>query len=212
MRRSYLILLFIIVFAFSCDKNNTEAALDSYIIVGDIETTISVFNDTTLYLPDMWDGIFFQIDLDSDSIYDFGFYGSYLSSQCFYSSIIRIDCLSEQNKIICNDSIKIPQILDYGDTLSFTGKWMSQKFEISGISFLCSAGGGDGIIHKYGIWRGISEKYMGLMIEKEEYVILGWIKLSVPDTEWVSSITLHAIGYKKAAYNIVYTSLPLLLN
>lgn len=191
----------LILFILACETDIEQDILDSYIIIGDQEATISVLNDTTVYPPEFSDGTFFSIDLDSDGTIDFDFYGYNRSSQCFHGSEIGIDCHSEQNRIMCYDSIQTPRILDEGDTLFCVGEWLSEKFEISGLSFVCIIGGGDGILYRDGFWRGTSEKYMGLMIEKEEYLILGWIKLSFPDTDGGTLMTLHEIGYKKAAFD-----------
>ena len=112
----------------------------------------------------------------------------------------RMDCLHDSAKVCTPDTLLSPKVMEYGDTLQGNLPWASQKFVIlsaSGYSTLC---GGDGIVYKYGDWYNLPDKYMGLLIEKKEYPVYGWVLLSIPDDDWIHSLTLHKTGWKKAAY------------
>jgi hypothetical protein len=203
------ILVFLIVgFLSSCEKNsnndNPADNLDSLLIIGEAQVKLTLL-DTTIYPSDRCDSLLYEIDIDSDGINDFQFYVYYCYSPCIYMSNMRLDCLTKNSKILTNDTIQTPEILDISDTLQSKGNWISQRFDMlstSGMSGLCD---GDGIIHTYGNWHDLTNKYIGIKIEKEDYIILGWIKLSINKTNNDFPIELHEIGYKKAAYNNVYS-------
>lgn len=204
MNKLHFLLIVIAGFLASCEKStiddNPAVSLDSLMIIGEANVNLTLF-DTTIYPADRCDSLLYKMDIDSDGINDFQFYTYYCYSPCIYMSNMRIDCLSANCKILSNDSIQSPEILELGDTLQSIGNWISQRTDMlstSGMSGLC---GGDGIIYTYGNWHDLSNKYIGLLIEKEENSILGWIKLSINKTYNDFPIVLQEIGYKKAAFS-----------
>jgi hypothetical protein len=201
--RNILILLMLasVGFVSSCQKdnqdNNSIEKLDTLLVIGDTCSSITEFD--TLILPtERDDSIVFQVDLDSNSINDFTIYFYYYESPCIYSSILGIYCLSDKNSILCNDSILSPEILEFGDTLVYSNNWVSQKFDMLIVYKDCS---GEGETHTQGNWHDLSNKYIGLMTKKDDYLIYGWINLSITRFYYYYLLELHKIGYKKAAYN-----------
>jgi hypothetical protein len=205
MKHRLIFLLILMSIIFSCENNNDnpKEQLASFVVIGDDNAEITLL-DTLISPPDRGDSVLFRIDLDSDGLEDFGFLVYYNYSPCLFFSNFRFDCLHNLAKAYTNDTIQTPDILSLGDTLSFERSWVSNKFDLLDASGMCELGGGDGIIHKYGNWFNISNQYIGLLIEKEENPIYGWIKLSVPNDDWIHSLTIHEIGNKKAAYNTRY--------
>ncbi len=206
MNKLTILTILIVGFFLSCEKNsnndNPTDNLDSLLIIGEANVNLTLL-DTTIYPSDRCDSLLYKFDIDSDGINDFQFYIYYCYSPCIYMSNMRIDCLTNNSKILTNDTIQTPEILDLGDTLQSSGNWNPGCFDMlstSGMSELCD---GDGIIHSYGNWHDLINKYIGIKIEKEDDIILGWIKLSINKTYNDFPINLYEIGYKKAAYNRV---------
>lgn len=116
---------------------------------------------------------------------------------------------------------KYPEILEVGDTLKLTGKWRSEPFSpmnppyssdpqsqppaldtsmsfhlASFFAWLCFDQNfkayWEGSL--YGNWINATNKYIGVMLEKENGVYLGWIKVSIINT---GGIVVHEMGCKK---------------
>lgn len=202
--KTKLILALIILSLFYCcekdDNNNPTEKLDAFLVVGDENASITVL-DTLITPEDRCDSIIHKIDIDFNGVDDVAFYIYYCYSPSYFGSNFRFDCLNDKIKVLTNDTIISPEILNYGDTLSFDKNWVTQNMKILSASGSSEMIGGDGTVHKYGNWFDLSDKYIGLLIENDENPIYGWIKLSVPDDDWICSLAIHEIGYKKAAYN-----------
>ncbi len=202
--KTKLILSLTILSLFYCcekeDKNNRTEELDTYIVVGDGNASITTL-DTLITPEDRCDSIVYKIDIDSNGIDDLAFYIYYCYSPSKFSSTFRFDCLTDKIKVLTNDSIISPEILNYGDTLNFNKYWVNESMEILSASGSSEMTGEAEMVQKFGNWFDLSEKYIGLLIENDENPIYGWIKLSVPDDDWICSLTIHEIGYKKAAYS-----------
>lgn len=197
----FVILIFVIFgFLLSCEKSTNDEIpteeLDSLLIIGDVSANL-ILLDTTVFPYDRCDSILYKLDIDLNGVYDFQFYIYYCFSPCVYWSDMRIDCLFENCKILSNDSIKTPEILELGDTIQSIGNWISQRTDMLSTNSMSTLCGGDGILYTYGNWHDLTNKYIGLMIEKEDNIILGWIKLSINNN---IRLDLQEIGYKKAAY------------
>lgn len=188
----------------SCEKEDSEdntpdETLDTKLVIGDNNATITIL-DTLITPSDRCDSIVYRIDLDSNGNYDFAFYLYYCFSPGYYNSEFRFYCLHEKAKVLTNDSILSPEILDYGDTLKIDENWVSDK-----MIFLSASGstnvGNDGILQISGTRYNLSNKYIGIIIENEENPIYGWIKLSTAEINWLGSLLIHETGHKKAAYD-----------
>ncbi|NOR74862.1 MAG: hypothetical protein GQ525_06865 [Draconibacterium sp.] len=198
MKIRLILSLIILGLFYACEKDPIEE-LDTFLVIGNENATIRII-DTLIFPEDRYDSIVYKIDIDLNGTNDVAFYIFYDYSPSHYRSNFRFDCLTDQIKVLTNDSILSPEILDYGDTLNIDKKWVNSSMEILR-TFGNSVWVGDGIIYKYGNWYDLSNKYIGVLIEDDENPTYGWIKLSVPDGEWVNSLTIHEIGHKKAAYN-----------
>jgi hypothetical protein len=114
---------------------------------------------------------------------------------------------------------RYPEILVIGDTLKLTAKWRSEPLSPmitpppapvvqppaldTSLSFLLATGYSMLFFDQYfrpywvneiyGYWIGATSKYIGVMLEKENGVYLGWIKVSVIN----SGIVVHEMGSKK---------------
>jgi hypothetical protein len=190
------IFFFILIFTF-CTKK--ERKYDSLMIMG-YRNDLTIINnvDSTI----IYDYI---IDLDSDNVVDYRINFHYQQSQCVGSELINLYCLTKNCMVLRDDSSKTPKVLNYGDTLELGMKWVTDTLQILnlyGQSGICD---GDGLIHYQGKWHDISDKYIGLMIKKQGYILLGWIKLSVfknSDRSLdFSSIIIKELAFKKATYN-----------
>ncbi len=195
--KRYRVILFILmgIIYYSCNNKddipNEQPA--TFAVIGDLDANIAIL-DSVIYPSYRGDSLFFPIDLDLDGIQDYRFYIYNNYSPCIFLSNFRFDCLHDLAKVYTNDTIQSPEILKLGDTLTVDKHWLSAKFRILDASGICELAGGDGIIHKSGNWFNLSNKYIGLLIEKEGNPIYGWIKLSVPDYDWIDSLTIHEIA------------------
>jgi len=197
----YKLILFILILLslYSCEENE-NVLLKNYLVIGNTDAKISVL-DTLITPPDRCDSIIYEIDLDKDKVIDYSFYVYYCYSPSYFSSIFKFNCLHEKAKVLINDSIFSPEILEVGDTLKNDKNWLSMNMTILTASGASEIVGGDGIIYKNGNWFDVTNKYIGLIINKKENPIYGWIKISVPNENWVYSLTIHETGYIKATYN-----------
>lgn len=201
--KSKLFLSIIILSLFYCCEKDEEidppAKLDSFLIVGDETASITTY-DTLITPAKRCSSILYKIDLDADELNDVAFYIYYCYSPSHFTSYFNFDCLTDKVKVLTNDSIQSPEILEYGDTLNLDRKWTNGSMGILRASGRSCLVGGNGVVYKTGNWYDLSNKYVGLLIENDDHPVYGWIKLSVPDDDWIASLTVHESGYKKAAY------------
>lgn len=202
----YLMLSIIVCIGFlaSCEKDNsaknTDGQLDTLLIIGNAGTSAELF-DTIIYPTQRCDSILYHMDIDSDSVNDFDFYIYYCYSPCIYMSDMRIDCLTDKCKILCNDTLQTPAILELGDTLRSSGNWISQRIHMLSTSNTSEFCGGDEVTHFTGNWHDLTNKYIGFMVEKDDNILLGWIKISINKSYKNYPIELHEIAYKKVAHS-----------
>ncbi|NOQ25585.1 MAG: hypothetical protein GQ564_09525 [Bacteroidales bacterium] len=206
MKIRLILLLIILSLFYSCEKeeeNNPTEDLDTFLVIGDNNATVRIL-DTVLnfYIYYYGDGSMEnKIDIDFNGINDVAFEISAYSKLGYFFSDFIFKCLNDKTKVLTNDSILSPEILDYGDTLNVDNNWVRENMEILSVDYASQVVGGDGIIHHYGNWYDLSNVYIGIIIENDENPVYGWIKLSISGG-FTSSVTIHEIGYKKAAYNI----------
>ncbi|MFA9392059.1 MAG: hypothetical protein ACERKD_19775 [Prolixibacteraceae bacterium] len=196
------LLIFMAIIYCSCDilDDIANKHRDSFVVIGDQNAKITRIEDeiSQSYFKD---SVLFLIDLDLDGVEDFRLYKHHYLTPCLFVSKFGIDCLHDLAKVYTNDTIETPEILILGDTLDIDKYWLSKNLLLVDAVGVCKVGGGDGIIHKYGNWVNRKNKYIGLLIEKEINPIYGWIKISISNNNMTNSLTIHQIGYKKAAYN-----------
>jgi hypothetical protein len=192
MKQTMVLTLLLIGILSSCKKEKEN--LETVLVIGDKSASITEFDNLIFPLDE--GSILFPIDLDSNHIIDFTIYIDYSESPCLYYLSLNINCDSVNDLILCNDSILSPEILEFGDTLSYSNNWVSQKFIMLHATRDCS---GNGETYTNGNWHDLTNKYVGIMIEKNGYLIYGWIKLSIIKTYYYYTIEVHEIGYKKIA-------------
>jgi len=137
------------------------------------------------------------MDLDRDFIYDFNIDVFYDYSPVIFLSYFKFKCLTDKAKVLVYDTLTSPMVSSYRDTLNCSGKWVSEEMYMLSAHGESEMAGGDGIIYKEGPWFHVEDKYIGVMIEKEDFKVFGWIKLSVPNDDWIHSLTIHQLAYKK---------------
>lgn len=197
MKLRFSLLLIILGFLYSCEKEKDQS--ETFLVVGSKGAIITSL-DTLITPISRCNSVLYQIDIDSDGLKDFGFYIYYCYSPSHYNSTFRFDCLNTKCKVLCNDSTSTPEILNIGDTLVLSDSWKTQNMNMLSVNEYLESIGGDMIYLKNGIWQNCTNKYIGVLIEKDKGLIYGWIKLSIPNNSWTQSLTIHEIGYKEATY------------
>jgi hypothetical protein len=201
--------ILVLFFASSCEKNEKgvtvtgepdvtlawESAVNPMLIIGDSNAKIRVV-DALVEPQNRCQSIEYGIDVDFDMINDLSFYVYYCYSPGFFTATFRLDCLNENISILCNDTILTPEILSYGDTLHSDKLWVNSTMEMLRARGTSEMVGGDGIIYKYGNWFNLSNKYIGLKFDFDNHSSYGWIKLSVPNDNWIHSMTIHEIALR----------------
>ena len=203
MKKTHIFFI-ILYFVYACEKNiSTED-----IVPEELKTFLIVDKGNIRYLDTILNAknnshyqvITFPIDLDSDGTEDISFYIKRISDfyLAFYSDF-EIHSLNDKLKIITNDSILTPKILEIGDTLNTKKSWKkADKLSLLDINYSFFNRMDTEII---GNWYNISNKYIGFLIENENNPTYGWVKLSIPETGWITSLTIHEVGYIKAVYD-----------
>ena len=74
---------------------------------------------------------------------------------------------------------------------------MENKLEKLRIDLTCEAADSDGILHTYGVWHDIEKKYIGLKMEYPQYVIYGWLEVSITQVHNDYPLKINKKWYKK---------------
>lgn len=196
MKVRLILLSFIVAILYSCGKDGED--LETFLVIGDQTSKVNILD--TLITTHSCDSVLYPIDIDSNGIDDLAFYVEYCQAPSHFYSFIKIYCLHDKVKILTNDSIQSPEVLSYGDTLNMTRKWVNDNMNLLTATFTSEVTGGTGIIYREGNWNDLSNKYIGVFLENEDYPIFGWIKLSIDGDGPASSLTVHEVGYRKSAF------------
>jgi hypothetical protein len=172
-----------------------EPVSNPMLIIGDSTAKIRVL-DALVEPQNRCQSIEYGIDVDLDMINDLSFYVYYCYSPGFFTATFRLECLNEKINILCNDSVLTPEILNFGDTLHSDRYWVNSTMELLRAQGTSELAGGDGIIYKHGNWFNLSNKYIGLKMNFDNHSSYGWIKLTVPNDDWIHSMTIHEIALR----------------
>jgi len=190
----YSLIVFVLLYSCTNDKYYLEVEnLEDFLIIG--ENSATVMNiDSTIKPPDRCKDISYNIDLNTDGINDFQYYVYYCYSPSQFYSFFKIKCLHTNAKVVVNDTVLIPQMLNVGDRLEHSMNWISDS-----IVFLASYGrsqltGGSGIIEARSYWVNSSNKYMGLLLEDEKTLIFAWVKISKIQTYLLFKILFNCLS------------------
>lgn len=207
MKLVIAIFTFILLFS-SCRKEEkydlvrAPSPMDTFLVVGsDLAATKSI---DTLLSPIRCDSINYKIDIDQNASMDFELYLFYCSSPNYSTSTIELRSLGKSNSILASDSminisnysVETPAILSAGDTLSYSMNWLSEDMTLL-IGGSSTQSGEKPFV--YGKWYGVSNKYIGLLIEDDNNPIYGWIEISVPTVTQVSA-NIHEVGFEIVSY------------
>lgn len=196
------LILIIIIFVCSCEEK-AEESINKFIVIGEANPNVLITPvDTVLYPNNRCHGLTYYIDPDLDKTPDFGFYIAYCYSPCTYSNTIKFYCLSKASKVVCNDTLVNPAILEKSDTIKESMKWVSDSMEMLQYQSWCNLDSGEyptNIRYESGTWFNVKDKYIGLMIEKSNMISLGWLKISIEEN---AKVRLLEIGFQKAFNNM----------
>lgn len=188
----FLVLLTLVLS--SCKKE--QEYLQNFLVVGETAEGLSRYPINEVVCPPdrCTDGDFYELNLDGDTITDFEFYVNYCYSPCYYYGEISLNAKQPNCKILACDTVLSPQILVSGDTLNQNKNWVSANMNLGGRSTSCSTPGPGGT---YGIWIDQTNKYIGLMVEKDGYLIYAWVKVTVISYQ---QLEIVEIAQLKASY------------
>lgn len=139
--------------------------------------------------------ITYGLDIDKDGSNDFQFISYYEYSQTHYYSYSNIKSLNSNNYVSLIDTTTYPKIHSQGDIINNLNNWGSGEYMLA--SFRGYYFWSDTIPPQenyYGIWRGISNKYIAIRMDNER-LYYGWIQISL-DNLLGRIITLHEYAYK----------------
>lgn len=190
---SIFLVLLTVVFS-SCKKE--QEYLQDFLVVGKTTEGLSRYPINEIVSPPdrCTAGDFYRLNFDEDTITDFEFFVNYCYSPCYYTASISLNAKQPNCKILSSDTILSPKILVAGDTLNQYKNWVNNSMSLGGYSTTCTAPGTGGT---YGIWIGETEKYIGLMVEKDDFVIYAWVKVTVIDRQQLEIIEIAQL---KASY------------
>jgi hypothetical protein len=189
------IFLVLITVVFSSCKKEQEY-LQDFMVVGKSAEGLSRYPINEIVSPPdrCTDGDYYALNFDGDTTTDFEFYVNYCYSPCYYYGEITLNAKQSNCKILACDTVMSPQIVVSGDTLNQHKNWVSANMNLCGRSTSCSPPGSGG---SYGIWLDQSDKYIGLMVEKDGFVIYAWVKVTVVSYQQLKIIEIAQL---KASY------------
>jgi hypothetical protein len=207
MKSRLIFIFFCLTLFYSCQKDpkfipvkEFKEQLDTFLIVGSNDASIKYIS-TIIKPPDRCKNRWQEIDINSDSINDIAIEVSYCFSPAYYYGDININCLGTRIKVLTNDSRIEPKVLNKGDTISFHKNWrLAKRMYLVNSYRYNQIIGGDGIEYNVGAWYGLSDRYIGLLIENDGNPIYAWLKISIPTGYSSLSANLHEVGYKKLDY------------
>jgi hypothetical protein len=173
--KKILFCLIIILFGFSCSKQEGEYLYPAYILVGQNsgKGIHYVQSNDTICDRDCYPGQILSLDLNSDNVYDFDFKyemsNPYMQSYG-YSKFVIIP-LGNNSVCVSNSNNTWVDSLLYNDTIDYNRNWLDSIALFSSYNWT---------IYDYtnieGYWFHTNNYYIGVKIDMEDYQLYGWIE------------------------------------